>query len=207
MKRFKEWFLSNGGYISPRCDFVYNNELGVHLKNTSSSDIAGDQLSGGEEVVRCPHHITLSALDADPELPAFDISKSRDSIRSINLPKGLLDAAPRPQCLGAVWLCVQRKLGTESFWEPYISMLPTAPKENLDELTGSCYGRETDLPVWWSDSEKAYFTGSPMEAGLRDLEAIWKADYDAIWSELQRLRTDSGLDITWYFVSRSSSQF
>lgn len=199
LKIFTDWFLNQGGYLHPAVEFAFGPS-GVYLRRKLAlSNCEEPQIESGSSVVLCTHQLTLSALDAHPDFPQIPLHDTKlKNGQGVVLPHSLISTAPRSQCIAALWLCVQQTLGDKSFWTAYIDLLPVTPAipgDNGSRIPPLC--QELDTPLYWDDQEKSWFESSSMEAGIRNLGAWWKREYDAWLPEIEQLRSTHGVYVSW----------
>lgn len=198
IERLTSWFIEKGGHIHPDIEFAFNEDTGIFARKREALNGQNQyaKLESGSTIISCPHGLTLSALDADSSLPSFSGYPARDKNENgVTLPQQVIDSAPRPQSLAALWLCIQKSLGEKSYWEPYIDCLPTP--YNASNSGSQEPVSVLDTPLYWTEEEKSYFAGSPLEVGTRALENSWKLEFNAWWPCLEKLNENLGLEITW----------
>lgn len=213
LSTFTTWFTTRGGLIHPSTELVHTPDQGVHLRRKPAASTVLD-LRSGEIVIQCPHALTLSALDVwgvtvPDQPPADEFAAKRDGnggkSKRLELPPELVVSAPRPQCLAAVYLCLQFDLGRESRWSPYLDCLPGLPagsRELSEDAKGEkgCGIGEVESPVWWNQEERSWIEGTPLERGLEMLEGLWKVEWEdwgrevGTWVERKGERNGWGLD-------------
>ena len=141
----------------------------------------------------CPHNITLSALNVVSDLCNLGQLFPCDTAKQdIAFPQSIKATAPRPQCLAALWLCVQLNRGASSSWAPYIDLLPKS-----QDFAPIAVQEGPDLPLWWEPNEQGWVDGSPLAKGFRDLESWWRSEYEQWYPELVSWAVGNGIDISW----------
>ncbi|KAL9091813.1 MAG: hypothetical protein Q9159_001185 [Coniocarpon cinnabarinum] len=208
-----QWLHTHGGFVHPALKFVYTEERGVHLLFRTSNGIGPSKIETGTVAISCPHNITLSALNARGIPLAFNdpatqrnkdpsgesqSNASSSNFSNLSLPQEIRNAPIRPQCLAAIYLCIQLSLGNDSFWTGYIDSLPEPvdSPEELNEVRDEA-SNILDLPLSWSETEKSWVEGSPLSKGIKDLEAIWKAEYDVLFPRLTDWSEEHDIDLSW----------
>ena len=146
--RFVEWFTKNGGYLHPSVEVVYSDAFGHYFQVKQ-----GSELSPGDEVVSCPHSLTISVLDAESASPSW--------------PKLLDISADRAaEILTRFFLIEEFLMQESSFWWPYIRMLPQPDRREF--LT---------TPIWYDKQDLIWIAGSNLEGARSSRLAAWKADH------------------------------
>ncbi|KAI9725951.1 MAG: hypothetical protein M1828_002279 [Chrysothrix sp. TS-e1954] len=212
---FVHWFQLHGGHVHDSVEFVHSLDKGVHMrvkKNCSASDLtSAGRLPKGTCAISCPHALTYSALNAlrDSDcLPRSEDPTKEIGNRHLALPQDLLGKA-RPQFVAAFGFAIQWLSGGASPWYPYLQMLPLPPSAAC--VSPNCYTHpscdEIDSPLWWSDEERAWLSGTSLEKGVIDLEAFWLQQ----WNEWQGLMVPwakhHGVELTWCVSSSPSPVF
>lgn len=159
IEKFVTWFEANGGYINPAAEIQYEQGRGIAVRRRLSSPDGSPDLGPGDTIIRSPHSLSLSSLNALSILPQQG--------RAIQIPEVVIQDR-NPQVIAATYLCVQWLLGKKSFWWPYLRLLPQ-PNNNA-RLRGFS---EVDTPLYWSDSELQWVAGTSLEQGVRDLNGSW----------------------------------
>ena len=203
LHRFVVWFTENGGAIHPAVELCYSTEQGVAMRLKPDMHFPNGSLPPGTQVISCPHVTTLSALNAVDTPPTFPRHGKSDSENvDIALSKTVIDSAPRPQCLAAVWLCVQRLFGTairgkESWWIPYLDCLPGPPSsQDPDEVLQDSVMGELDLPLWWNAQELQRLS-SNVNRGRMDLEDRWESEWKIWGDKVNNWARDHKFGISW----------
>ncbi|KAL3428158.1 set domain protein [Phlyctema vagabunda] len=142
-----KWFESHGGQLHPSVGIHWFGQFGGYGFRAGKSIPLSVERPLSTEVVNCPYKVSLSYLNA------VDTSSVFSSGASPKFPLQFLDLRDSDP-LGAVrighfFLMQQFLLGEDSFWYPYIKMLPqpdqpqrlgTAvvwPEEDLEFLRGT----------------------------------------------------------------------
>ncbi|KAI4187930.1 MAG: hypothetical protein LQ348_003993 [Seirophora lacunosa] len=141
LAEFKDWFSNGGGYFGDHVELRYDGLRNLHLRVA-----AGQQLHSGSCIVSCPHALTLSHLNIRE-------GKSASlSVSSLNLLR--------------FFLIEQYHLGEQSFWWPYIRILPDPSSEH-----------PFDTPLYYSDDDLKWIQGTSLEHSRRKMEAMWKEEH------------------------------
>lgn len=174
---FKEWFLKGGGQFGQHVELQYDPQRKVHLR------VAVDQeLLSGSCIVSCPHALTLSQ---------FNIREGR-SATGDELPASATNEATSISSLSLLrfFLIEQYHLRTQSFWWPYINLLPDPFAEH-----------PFDTPLYYDDDDLEWVRGTSLEHSRRKTEQLWKDEHA---QGLQTLR-QSNEDIYTWSVSHGNS--
>ena len=141
-KELRDWFIANGGHISPLIELTWSVEHGQHF--VASNDLAGSD----EPLCVCPHRLTLSHLNVQLSCPADFRNASEASVCA-----KLVGKVPA-STIRYFFLVEQRLLGEKSFWWPYINSLP----------------READMstPLWFDDSDLLWLAGTTLHSSMDD---------------------------------------
>lgn len=194
--RLVTWTVFNGGFVHPDVEFAFHPVAGTFLRVKSGGAVKNSTLPKGTRVISCPHSLTLSALDAWKTSSFVSQSSPRFDI---NLPHDLLGAA-RPQCIAALWLCVQKHLGSDSFWHEYIACLPGSPSQlsdSHDQHENGLHNTEVNTPIWWSDHERTFLSGTHVDKGTNDIETLWAREWNQ-WSRLlESWAIERNIQLSW----------
>ena len=146
-----EWFTRNGGYLHSSVEVVYSDAFGHHLQVKQ-----GSALVPGDEIVSCPHSLTLSVLNAENTNPSW--------------PKLLDIPADRAaEILTRFFLIEEFLMQEASFWWPYIRMLPQPDRR--ESLT---------TPIWYDEQDLIWIADTNLEgARLSRIEA-WEAEHRSL---------------------------
>ncbi|KAI4284577.1 MAG: hypothetical protein L6R35_004872 [Caloplaca aegaea] len=138
---FKKWFLDGGGHFGDHVELQYDGQRNLHLRVAD-----GQRLEAGSCVVSCPHALTLSHLNVRRgKCEAI-------SVFSLNLLR--------------FFLIEQYHLGEQSFWWPYIRILP-------DPLSEYPF----DTPLYYNDDDLKWIQGTSLEHSRRNMEAMWREEH------------------------------
>lgn len=116
----------------------------------------------GTTVVKCPYHLSLSYLNAIEASDSFSLHHSPQ------FPAIFLGSmgAQAPSVVSNFFLIQQYLLGAESFWFPYIRHLPQ-PEEP----------QRLGTPLWWSENDLEYLSGTNIEPAVREQRELWKRQW------------------------------
>lgn len=209
LEAFWTWFVASGGYVHPAAEFLYTADKGVHLRvkpvpSGSTGDVQS-AISPGTRIISCPHSLTLSALDACgssilPSRYQGDQPFTSLNCQSIVLSPDVIASAPRPACLAALWLCVQRSMGRRSHRKPYLDCLPALPRDDSSAVKFDSILAEIDTPMWWTREERSWFEGSPLQTGVNVLERLWVDEWNSWGPAVNKWAASAGNEVekvTW----------
>lgn len=159
---FLVWFTTNGGYVHPSLSLSYEADRGICAHHSPASARA---MKLGEPVLRSPHELSLSSLNALGYLSqhGFDVELPARLVKDGN-----------PRLAGALFLCVQYLLGEKSFWYHYLNVLPRP----YGKQTGHGIGH-VESPMYWSKEEVSWLQCTNLERGVVDLTDCW----ETLWRE------------------------
>jgi histone-lysine N-methyltransferase SETD3 len=135
---------------------VYEDPLtGLSFRATKS-------LLPATKIVNCSFQITLSYLNATGACSAFQ------NHESLLFPSEFIEALEQddPNIIGHFFLVQQFLMGENSFWSPYIKLLPQ-PYE--PERLG--------IPIWWAEADRKFLDGTHAEPPVQKREEMWKAEW------------------------------
>ncbi len=178
MKQLLDWFSENGGELHSSVKLEHNDDYGYHFLATS--DLPEDT-----PVCKCPPGLTISILNCCSSPP--------DGVRPCtgeSICKHLIGKAANN--VVAVFYLVEEWLkGKESFWHPYISLLPRPDSMNMPLWFG-----EEDLT--WLKGTNMYSTGTP---GEKTAIGLRREMYNDAWQHGLSILRSHNVDIspyTWY---------
>ncbi len=179
---FASWFSSSEGFIHPSVELVHSAVEGVHLsiKSSISAPIFSDTC-----IIRCPHSLTLSALNVIDVAPLFP---ARDNTTAF--PRNLLNEA-RPQSVAALCLALHWIQRDRSWWAAYLKCLPGPPHVEWDGIG------VIDTPLWWPHEERAWIAGTNLERGADALEALWRQEWGSFGTTMVEWGNERGVALTW----------
>jgi hypothetical protein len=132
--RLIQWFRENGGRLNEAIEMLHSPDYGYHFIAKSKA------INVKEIACTCPFGLTLSHLNVLPAPPAGVRNYSNESVCS-----KLVDKVDK-STVAAFFLAEQRLKGKDSFWLPYIRLLPNEAK--------------ITTPLWFKDQELAYLKGT-----------------------------------------------
>jgi hypothetical protein len=183
MEKLFEWFRENGGQLHPSIKLEHNVEYGYHF--VSASGMVEEELA-----CKCPFSLTLSPLNV---LGGPSGGKPvEDSVC-----KYLFSAKLGLNVIGGFFLAEQYLKGEDSFWSPYISLLPSH-----EQMTTPLFFDETDL--LWLKGTNIYTLGSPdAETALGMRRQMYREGWENGINALEAAGVDSS-PYTWYkFISHT----
>ena len=143
------WFRKHGGRLHPAVEIVDGRDSGgFHLRARR-----GHEIQAGTTIIACPHSLTLSVLDlesADEPWPEEFKLQLKDS----------------PEVLTRFFLIQQILMGPDSFWWPYINLLP------------SSLGPEPLTPMYYDEADSAWIHGTNLDAARISRLKQWKEEYE-----------------------------
>lgn len=161
------WFVNCGGWIHPSVHIVHQSPpLGYSLRVRDNHTVPA-----GSRVISCPHTSTISVLDLDQALPPWPADFQSQWENS-------------PDVLTRFFLMEQRLQGQQSFWEPYLRMLP-GPEE-------------MHTPIWYDEDDCAWIEGTNLAGARLARLAGWKREFDVSMKLLESWADDGGLRLHLY---------
>jgi hypothetical protein len=176
MEEVLHWFTQNGGKLHSAIEAKADDEYGLYF--VASKDIPEEQTASF-----CPFDLTFSYLNCLPNPP--------QGVRHVesHIAPDLIELV-EPNVVAAFVLVEERNKGENSFWAPYIKLLP---KES--ELT---------TPSWFTDDELIWLQGTNLCSSLvpKDQTAVGqrKASYRESWKQATEILLSRGADtsgFTW----------
>jgi len=171
-----KWFKDNGGSIHPSLSLEYNDTDGYHFR--AAEDISASTEASCTPVCNCLLLLTLSHLNVLSPVPSGVKDSAPVSVTT------KLVGKVSPRTLGYVFLAEQRLKGKESFWAPYIDILP---KEN-----------EMCTPLWFERDDLKWLLGTTMHSseqpgksaveGRRDM---WMREFADVLNAFEEAKVDS----------------
>lgn len=148
-----EWFEAHGGTMAEHIELGHEPSQGLYLAVR-----AGHDLSPGICIVSCPKVLTLSYLNA----LSSDFSNGHNFAFPVNFTKNV-----DPHVVVRFFLMEQYLLGIESFWWPYIDLLPSPDQpESLN------------TPMWYSEIDTLWIRGTNLEQAVQDRQRRWRGEYE-----------------------------
>ncbi|KAM0270072.1 hypothetical protein ACHAQH_009530 [Verticillium albo-atrum] len=156
MEALVSWANSHGGELHPSVEIFNDVETGNSFRVR-----AGQKLSPGDTIVTCPFGLTLSYLNA------LDLTAHGHESHDVSppLPSEFIEAVP-PHVVARFFLVKQYLLGRESFWYPYISMLPQP-----DQLSSWW------LPPLWPSWDIELLEDTNIHTAIIEIKARLKAEF------------------------------
>ncbi|KZF19202.1 SET domain-containing protein [Xylona heveae TC161] len=167
-----QWVTENGGALHPSVELSTDGINGTCLVVRRDAE----ELSPGTCLVKCPHALSMSYLNAT--------NSAHFRSHSLSFPEKFLKSFS-PKIITTFFLCQQYLLHEKSFWWPYIR---TIPQPSDRDALGT--------PMWFSDEDKVWLQGTNMEQGYLEREVIWRQEYDEVIRELQSEGWDTS-GYTW----------
>lgn len=153
MVHLERWFRAHGGSLRPSVRIAFDDNFGFHLRVSPDQDIPPNL-----DLLRVPHSLTFSLLDYDRlglEWPEAFISHFADA----------------PEVLTRFLLIDQLLQREDSFWWPYLDLLPRPARANDTD-----YVFET--PLWYGEEDYAWIKGTNLDAARTRREAEWRNEYE-----------------------------
>ncbi|KAL8639288.1 MAG: hypothetical protein Q9226_008885 [Calogaya cf. arnoldii] len=172
-----QWFLENGGRLNESMEMIHSPDHGYHY--VASRIIYAKEIAG-----ICPFSLTLSHLNALPSPPVGIRNCSNESICS------KLVGKVNQSTVAAFFLAEQRLKGPDSFWFPYVRLLPNEA--------------EMSTPLWFKDEEFIYLKGTNLlsKDGPREQTSVgrWEGMHREQWEQAIAALKDAGElagEFTW----------
>ncbi|KAL8763269.1 MAG: hypothetical protein Q9184_000909 [Pyrenodesmia sp. 2 TL-2023] len=171
---FREWFRKGGGRLEEHIELLYDPHRNFHLRVEE-----GQKIQAGSCIVSCPHALTLSQ---------FSVWEERSSTAD-SLPSSTTETATSITNLSLLrfFLIEQYHLGKQSFWWPYINLLPDP-----------CSKCPFDTPLYYDEDDLKWVRGTSLEHSRRSIEELWKDEYA---QGLQTIRQSDRHRYTWSVFS------
>ncbi|PNS16561.1 Ribosomal lysine N-methyltransferase 4 [Sphaceloma murrayae] len=152
------WLRENNGFLNPSTVLLSDGDHGGHM--VATSDIADDAV-----IMNVPHSIALSCLNAmvDDSLPVLKAHAESFTV----------------EALGVLYLMSQWLDKENSFWKPYLDILPTPEK-----------GFNT--PFWFDEEDLQWLKGTDLLNTFEALESAWRT----YWRDDTKILNDGGMDRT-----------
>jgi len=148
------WAQEHGTSLAPDVEVYQDPVTGLSFR-------ARQNIPPGTKMVDCSFRTTLSYLNTIELCSSFQT-------RSLPFPPEFIDClnADDPNIIGHFFLMQQYLLGQESFWWPYIRLLP---QPNSPESLG--------LPVWWPETDFEFLNGTNAEPPVKKRKALWEEEW------------------------------
>jgi hypothetical protein len=158
-----EWFKANNGFVHEGIELKHDSKYGFHF-------VASSKLAGNTTVCVCPANLAFSHVNA------------KSNISSI------LTGRVDPEDIVFFCLVEQKLKGSDSFWAPYIDLLP---KES--ELTTPLYFERPDID--WLRGTNLYSSAVPEGRTAVELR---RHMYKNSWKEGISILRGRGVDVSQY---------
>ncbi len=153
MRALLGWFEAHGGTMAGQIDLGHGPSQGIYLVVREGHD-----LCPGTCVVSCPKVLTLSYLNA----LSSEFSDGQNFAFPVNFTMNV-----DPHVVVRFFLIEQYLLEKESFWWPYIDLLPSPDKPEF-----------LNTPMWYSEVDALWIRGTNLEQAVQDRERSWRAEYE-----------------------------
>ena len=148
IKDITKWLHLEGGLIHPAVEIVHSDDAtGFSLRVRKNHDVPD-----GSRIASCPSSLTMSVLSmerAEHRWPAEFLSCFRQS----------------PEVMTRFFLMEQFLIAENSFWYPYIRMLPQPADDALD------------TPMFYSPEDCLWIKGTNLEGSRKVRLEQWKQEY------------------------------
>ena len=149
--------MGNGGVLHSAVEAVVSEVDGYFLRVVPDL-----HLPAGSRVLQCPHNLTLSVMDmewAEDPWPQEFMRRWREE----------------PEVLTRFFLVEQYLKKKESFWWPYIQMLPQPTEPEL-----------LRTPMWYEGADTDWVRGTNLDGARIGRLAAWKKDHSECIEVLDR---------------------
>lgn len=147
------WFVDHGGFIHPAVELVEHSAHGFCMRVRPDAQ----ELKKGTLILRSPHTASLSYFNAI-RFPPFES-------HSEPFPDVFLQEAS-PRTVAVFFLSQQYLLKEQSFWWPYIRILPQPDEPE-----------KLSTPLWFSEEDKTWLKGTNMERGASVRFDDWRKEW------------------------------
>ena len=167
MERFVSWFLANGGRISSSAEILVDDREQYHMRVR-----LGQTVLEGETLVSCPQALTFNYA-------SFIHDNTQTKATQLDVRSLAQDIALR------LFLMEQYLLGKDSFWWPYISILPQpcqrpATDETANALApGAVPQKNFHTPLYFGEEDMLWLTGTNLGVATRQRAADWEEEFEA----------------------------
>lgn len=150
-----DWALSCQTTLHPGVEIYQDPVTGFSFRATKD-------LPPSTKVVSCSYQTTLSYLNA---ISASSLFPNHDSVP---FPPEFIEALKEddPNIIGHFFLVQQFLMSEESFWWPYIKILPQ-PGE--PERLG--------IPIWWPEADRRFLDGTNAAPPIKKRGEMWKREW------------------------------
>ena len=153
--RLKAWFLRHGGRIHQSLIITHDETVGYYLRLRPACELPKIFT---KDLVFCPMKLSLSVRNVDDPgscWPEQFLARFSDA----------------PEVTTRFLLMRQYRLGEDSFWWPYIDMLPK-PEHDLN------IEPPFDTPLWFDEDDLVWLEGTNLGAARRLREEAWKEEFN-----------------------------
>lgn len=164
VRRLYAWFTTNGGTMQDGAYIDHDADIGYLLR-------AGPDYRPSQPVLHLPRALTFSMLSASGTTvwPETFIQRFKDE----------------PYILTRFMLVDEYLQGSESFWWPYIDMLPN-PSEDPAPF---------NTPLWFNEEDSRWLEETNVAAAARDRDTAWHKEFHDGLLILQQ--SGYSKEITW----------
>ena len=150
---FLAWLGSYSQVKSPLVEVYRDPHTGLSVR-------AIEDIPTGMVVLQCPYEKSLSYLNACNVSPHFPSAQS--------FPPRFLDGLKRehPHIIGKFFLMQQYLLGEDSYWWPYIRLLPQPGSAEISAL-----------PDFWPEEDLKFLAGTNAEPAVIGAKANWEDEW------------------------------
>ena len=163
------WFAKNGGKLHESVRVALTPSHGYQLRVRHDQKISRDSL-----IVACPHHLTISVMDlewAKDPWPAVFKSHWKH----------------HPEVLTRFFIMEQYLEKEESFWWPYIALLPQPDQED-----------QMNTPMWYHELDLIWIKGTNLDGSRISRSSAWRRQYEESISLLKQHDSKRGAKIHMY---------
>ncbi|KAF2129628.1 SET domain-containing protein [Dothidotthia symphoricarpi CBS 119687] len=172
-----EWAINNGAFIHPSCEFHASPGGG----GTVSVKMDSQTVEPNAVLLRMPYCLSLSYFNAI----TAGIEGSHYVPRSKPLPAAFLQSTADHETIGNIFLVQQYLLGNDSFWHPYIQVLPQPDTSS-----------QPAIPLLWNKEDTVWLQGTHLEEATKDRRKHLKNR----WHEAMNVLKQAGWDISGYTI-------
>jgi hypothetical protein len=149
-----DWGSLHQSSLHPNVEIYQDPVTGLSFR-------ARDDHPPGSAVVTASHQISLSYLNAieAPGFPRHGPPFPDKFLKVLN--------EDDPNIISHFFLMQQFLLGDESFWWPYIRLLPQPDQP-----------QSLGIPIWWSREDRRFLAGTNAEPPLQKRGDLWQAEWE-----------------------------
>ena len=175
MECFRKWFSANGGFLNSSAQ-IMEVEEGRHYVRVGP----GYEVGENETLISCPNDLSFN----------FATCCKRDASKSVSK----IDMRSLQQNIAVrLALMEQYLLGQESFWWPYISILPQ-PFHKSTHLGNSakdavCHmpSQSFHTPLYFNDEDLLWLIGTNLGGAVRERGKAWEEEFEMAKDALKSL--------------------